>query len=91
MFTSIRDVFYNLAPFCTVIFGYFILNEKVNGVDLVTVVFGFAAVIFITYGMANSKQDVIDPKKNSKEYARHDHLTLLSFVFLISCPLLVAC
>ena len=65
MFTTIKyytlttfAVFYNLAPFCTVFLGYFLLKEKVNVLDMVTVVFGFAAVIFITYGMANSKQEL---------------------------------
>ena len=62
MFTSIKyftlttfAVLDNLAPSCTVIFGYFILKENVNKVDVFCVVLGFVAVIFITYGMTNSK------------------------------------
>ena len=34
--------------------------------------------------------DAIDPVKDAEEYARHDHMTLISFVFLLSCPIMVA-
>jgi drug/metabolite transporter (DMT)-like permease len=71
MFTSIKDftlttlaVFYNLTPFFTVAFGYFLLKEKVNCIDITSVICGFAAVISITYGMAKTKlaAEEIDPK-----------------------------
>ena len=96
-FTVIKDftlttlaVFYNLTPFCTVLLGYFLLKEKVNCIDMASVVCGFVAVMCITYGMASTKLEQIDPKTDSKEYAKHDHLTLISFLLLIACPLLAS-
>jgi len=49
----------------TVFLGYTLLKEKVNTLDLVTIVLGFGAVIAITYGMAVSKEELIDPTKDS--------------------------
>ena len=49
-------VVYNLAPFCTVAFGYFLLNEKVTCLDICSVFMGFTAVILIIYGISTSKE-----------------------------------
>ena len=80
-------MFSNLAPFCTMIFGWLLLNEKVSRLDLFAVLLGFTAVMCITFGMVGTKINTIS---NPKEYARHDHAFLLPFICLIGIPILVS-
>ena len=83
-------VFQNLSPFFTTFLGCIILDEDVSLLDFTTIFMGFSAVMSITYGMLRRKPAALEELKDSNEFARHDHMSVLNMCGLISVPILLA-
>lgn len=83
-------VFYNIAPFLTILFASIFLGENVGCMDIFTVIMSFGAVMLITVGMKLNKEKDKAPETDPHEFAKIDHFSTIAFLCLIMAPTLKA-
>ena len=77
----------NLNPFGTVLLSVLILGESISCKDLSLILVSFSAILIIIYG-AHLKGSTTSDPKNSVQYSREDHITLLPLMCLCINPLI---